>query len=318
MLRLGETESLCPVCLKKIPAKRVVDNGDVYLEKHCPLHGDFRTIIWRDARFYSSWDGCGMPGRAPAFLGSTEKGCPFDCGLCPEHEQDTCTVLMEVTDRCNIHCPVCFAGSTSVDDTHPTLSEIDGLLDTIIASGGPYPIQISGGEPTVRDDLPEIIDRAKKRGFDHIQINTNGIRFAQDIDFLKKAKDHGATELFLQFDGVDDSVYRTIRGVDLFEIKKKLIKNCNDVKIAVVLVPTIIPGVNLNQLGKIIQFAKEMVSVVKGVHFQPVSYFGRFRDLDNNPDGPSDDERATIPDLLGEIERQTGGEVRIKDFVPPT
>ena len=318
MHSLGETESLCPICLKKIPARRVVEGGDVYLEKQCPFHGDFKVIIWRDATFYSSWDGCGMPGRPPAFLTASEKGCPFDCGLCPGHEQDTCTVLMEITDKCNINCPVCFASSTNKNDYQPTLSEIDQLLDTIIESGGPYPIQLSGGEPTTRDDLPEIIARVRDRGFDHIQINTNGIRFAQDIDFLKRARENGATELFLQFDGIRDSVYRAMRGVDLFEIKKKLIENCRDVKIAVILVPTIVPAINLDQLGEIIQFAKGRLPVVKGVHFQPVSYFGRFKDFKENRNGPDDDARATIPDLIREIEKQTGGEVKIKDFVPPT
>lgn len=330
MNTLGETESLCPICLQKIPAIRVIEDGDVYLTKHCPLHGDFRVLIWRDATFYRAWDGCGSPGSPPNFLTTVEQGCPFDCGLCPDHEQDTCAVLIQVTGRCNINCPVCFAGSTDKIDYLPKLSEIDEQLNTVIESGGPYPIQISGGEPATRNDLPQVISLVRDRGFDHIQINTNGIRFAQDIDFLKQAKDSGATEIFLQFDGLDDTIYRAIRGVNLLDVKKRVIENCERQEIAVVLVPTVIPGINLHRLGEIIQFAKKRIPIVKGVHFQPITYTGRFTHSTEHQghslkdpcrtgyEGPQDAERTTLPDVIKALEYQTKGEVRIRDFVPPT
>jgi len=136
-------------------------------------------------------------------------------------------------------------------------------------------VQLSGGEPTIRDELPTIIVTGKEIGFYHIQVNTNGIRIAQDKEYLERLKESGADLIYLQFDGVSDDVYRTIRGRNLFDLKVRAISNCAEVKIGVVLVPTVIPNVNLHQLGEIVQFAKKWIPTVKGIHFQPVSYFGQ-------------------------------------------
>jgi len=308
---IGETKSLCPVCLNVIPAARVEDGQDVYLEKTCQDHGDFRTIIWRGAPTYQQWGmGADAPGAEVRQTQSTDN-CPNDCGLCPEHAAQTCTVLMEVTGKCNLNCPVCFAGSMNkASEFHPDLSEIMAMFDTVIDAGGPYPIQLSGGEPTLRDDLPEIISHAKRLGFYHIQINTHGLRLAKDKDYLRKLKEAGTDLVYLQFDGISDDVYQKIRGADLFELKSKAIENCAEEKIGVQLVPTLIPGINDHQIGDMIRFAKEWIPVVKGVHFQPVSYFGRY------PTAPSDSDRITTPDVLGALEEQTAGEVKAENFMP--
>jgi uncharacterized radical SAM superfamily Fe-S cluster-containing enzyme len=179
-----------------------------------------------------------------------------------------------------------------------------------LAGVGVCTIQLSGGEPTLRDDLPEIIALGREAGFNHILINTNGVRIARDLDYLTRLKDSGAGTIYLQFDGVSDDVYQSVRGQNLFDIKTRAIANCALIKIGVVLVPTIVPGINDRQLGGIIQFAKEWIPVVKGVHFQPVSYLGRY------PHAPDDADRITIPDIIAALESQTRGEIKTNDFVP--
>ncbi len=308
---IAETKSLCPTCLKVIPAAKVSEDRDVFLEKTCPEHGDFKALLWRGAPTYLDWGrGEDAPG-AGVRQTSSVNSCPNDCGLCPEHAAETCTVLMEVTGRCNLNCPVCFASSSNGGpEFHPDISEIRAMFDTIIDAGGPYPVQLSGGEPTLRDDLPDIISHAKRLGFYHVQINTHGLRLAKDRDYLQQLKDAGTDLIYLQFDGVSDDVYRKIRGADLFDLKVKAIDNCAEAKIGVQLVPTLIPGVNDHQIGGMIKFAKERIPVVKGVHFQPVSYFGRF------PKAPSDEDRITTPDVLRALETQTDGEVKAENFLP--
>ena len=308
---ISETKSLCPTCLKVIPAVKVAQGRDVYLEKTCPDHGAFRSILWRGAPTYMDW-GMGE-NAAGADVRQTEfsNGCPYDCGLCGEHAAQTCTVLMEVTTGCDLGCPVCFAASINGSSAyHPGLAEIHAMFDTVIAAGGPYPIQLSGGEPTMRDDLPEIVSHAKHLGFYHVQVNTHGLRLAKDRDYLLRLKEAGCDLIYLQFDGISDDVFRKTRGAELFNWKVKAIENCAEVKIGVQLVPTLIPGINDHQIGAIIRFAKDWIPVVKGVHFQPVSYFGRY------PTAPSDKDRITTPEVLRALETQTDGEVKAEHFLP--
>ena len=178
-------------------------------------------------------------------------------------------------------------------------------------AGGFCPIQLSGGEPTLRDDLPRIVALARKIGFDHVQINTNGIRLAQDAAYAQSLKDSGVSDFFLQFDALTDDVYRHIRGADLWQLKLRALERCAEMKIGVILVPTIVKGVNDSQIGAIIQFAKKWIPTVRGVHFQPMAYLGRY------PTAPCNQDRILIPDILAAIENQTGGELEMDNFIPP-
>lgn len=308
---LGATESVCPVCLKRIPASKVQVEDNVYLEKDCADHGRFRTIIWRGQPDYQSWGRSKVSVRPEVCLTDVRQGCPFDCGLCPEHRQSTCCVLLEVTSRCNLSCPVCFAEANGQGDD-PDLAKIEKMYRKLMATGGPYNIQLSGGEPTVRDDLPEIIRLGKSIGYEFLQINTNGLRLASDFSYVKSLKEAGLSCVFLQFDGTDDSIYREIRGKVLLELKKQAIENCCQAELGVVLVPTLVPNINVDNIGGIIQFAIDSMPAVRGVHFQPVSYFGRY------PKQPADEDRITIPEVLREIEKQTDGRMLAADFQSPS
>jgi len=307
---LGNTESVCPVCLKRIPAHRVAVDDDVFLDKTCLEHGHFRTIIWRGTPSYASWYVPKLPSQPPVCATTADKGCPFDCGLCPEHRQQSCCVLLEVTQRCNLLCPVCFASSQRAD-RDPDLKAIEEWYRMLLDAGGPYNIQLSGGEPTVRDDLPEIVSLGRSLGFDFIQLNTNGLRLADDPAYVRRLKDAGLSCVFLQFDGTNDAIYETIRGAALLDKKKAAIARCAEEHLGVVLVPTLMPGINAENIGSIISFAINSMPAVRGVHFQPISYFGRY------PLSPSDESRITIPEVIRSIERQTDGLMKAENFRPP-
>lgn len=303
------TESICPVCLKKITAQKVKYDDKVYLEKYCPEHGKFKTLIWDGEPSIESWSKTKIPYHTKTPNTSVTKGCPYDCGLCPEHRQRTCTALIEVTERCNLKCEYCFA-SAGKDTEDLSLEDIKFMYESILKSGGICNIQISGGEPTVREDLPDIIKLGFDMGFKFIQVNTNGIRIAENIEYARKLKEAGLNSIFLQFDGTNDSIYIKVRGINLIDTKIKAIENCRKLNIGVVLVPTIVPKVNLDNIGDIIHFAIKNIPTVRGVHFQPVSYFGRF------PSAPDNLERVTIPKILRCIEEQTDGIVKAETFKP--
>lgn len=309
---LRKTQSLCPVCLGKIDAEIVEEEDGVYLAKTCLDHGNFKTVLWRGSGdSFLIWDRYAENGGGPGGdLSEIKEGCPYDCGPCLAHTGGICVALIEVTHRCNMRCPICFSSSPEVPAFEPDIEAIKRLYRTVLATGTTPPLQFSGGEPTLRDDLPEIAAAASDLGFEMIQINTNGVRLAEDTRYLLKLKENGVKILYLQFDGVTDDVYCATRGRPLINTKIKVIENCSNVGLAVVLVPTIVPGINDSQIGRIVQFAKQWMPVVRGVHFQPISYFGRY------PQAPDNRERITLPEVLNALEKQTDGEVRISDFKP--
>ncbi|MCR5795598.1 MAG: radical SAM protein [Solobacterium sp.] len=270
--------------------------------KTCPHHGTYRSVVWRGQVPFSDWT-AGVPPMNEA----EGLHCPENCGLCPEHIQGSCCVVLEVTKRCNLHCRFCFADAG--EDTEPSY---DSLLEAVrqIADRGSRPmLQLSGGEPTLRRDLPELVRAAKDSGIPYVQVNTNGIRLAEDTGLAQRLAEAGLDFVFLQFDGMDDRVYRTLRAKDLLKIKKQAVANCGAAGLAVTLVPAVAPDINLSSLGDIVKFAADCSPVVRGVHFQPVSYFGRI------PGGiPADEGRCTLDELLTALCDQTG--LKVSDFAP--
>ncbi|MDD3169285.1 MAG: radical SAM protein [Eubacteriales bacterium] len=302
-----QTYSLCPVCLKRIPAKLVMRDGCWYLEKVCEVHGYYKTVVWRGrVPGLTDWGNYHPPKEEEAEL----PDCPNDCGLCGKHLQSTCCVLVEVTSRCNLRCPVCFAES-GADCPGPdkSVAELSDEFRFLIEKGCHF-IQLSGGEPTVRDDLPEIIRAAKEAGATSVQLNSNGLRLGEEPEFTKRLAASGLDFVFLQFDGMDDTVNRKLRGRALLEDKRKTIEVCGVNGIGVTLVPTVVPGINDHQIGRIIKFGLTQSPVVRGVHFQPISYFGRY------PEPPKDEDRITLPEIVSAIEQQTEGLIKISDLAP--
>lgn len=310
--KIGETNSLCPECLKTIPAIKIAENDKIYLVKRCPEHGEFKVLIWTGVKDYLDLNQYKAEYSRPAKIAVAEKGdCPQICGLCPDHRQHTCLVVLEITNSCNLKCPICFASANEHYRFHPSMEEIRKMYQTIL-DYVPHPIciQISGGEPTIRDDLPEIVRMGKSMGIDYIELNTNGVRLGEDIEFLKAIKEAGVESLYFSFDGLHSDIYMKTCGKDLLQPKLKALENCKKVGMGVTLVVVVSPNINQDRIGEVVQFAKKWVPTVKGIHFQPLSYFGRY------PIDPDNKDRITIPDLLREIEKQTNGELRADNFIP--
>lgn len=308
---ISSVESVCPVCLKKIKGKKVKYGNKVFIEKECKEHGFFKTLVWNGEPSLESWKINKVPSYPKKPTVSFEKGCPFDCGLCAEHRQHTCTALIEVTQRCNLKCKFCFAsGGEHNNSTDVDLSNIKFQYESVLKYSGVCSIQISGGEPTVRDDLPEIIKMGHEMGFNFIQLNTNGIRLGEDREYVKRLKGSGLSSVFLQFDGTEDEIYEELRGKKLLRYKINAINNCKEYNIAVILVPTLVRNINMYNIGSIINFGLERIPTVRGVHFQPVSFFGRFEnEIDNL-------NRITIPEVIRNIQKQTNKNIKIENFKP--
>ncbi len=305
---IGRTESVCPECLEVLPASKVCREDGIYLVKTCPRHGTYEALIWEGSvESYEAWGADLQPADEIADARKAEKGCPYDCGLCEAHERRGCCVLLEVTGRCNLCCPVCFAGAGEAGSRDVPMEELERRMDYLMAHGGPFNLQISGGEPTVRNDLPEIIRMGKEKGFTFFQLNTNGLRLAEEPGYAETLKEAGLSCVFLQFDGVDDAVYEVLRDRALWRKKQAAIDACERAGLGVILVPVVTPGVNEDQVGKILSYAVSRMPVVRGVHFQPISYFGRCLKAQGS-------YRITIPRLLSLMEEQTKGQMRASHF----
>ena len=311
---IRRTQSLCPECLQVIDAEIRREGDLVVLWKECPEHGEFDDIYWSDYQLYR-WaeqyyaEGAGIENpRTQRAL-----GCPYDCGICPEHKSRTVLGIIDVTNRCNLRCPICFANAAAVGYLYePSFQEVVEMLRNLRANR-PVPVpalQFSGGEPTVREDLPKLVRAAKELGFRHVEVNTNGLRLAESVEYCRELKEAGTDTIYLQFDGVSDDIYQTTRGRALFKVKEEAIENLREAGFrSVVLVPTVCRGVNDHQIGDILRFALQHADVVRGVNFQPVSITGRIDRQQRRK------LRYTIPDLMKDVERQFG-HVRTTDFFP--
>ncbi|NJD78286.1 MAG: radical SAM protein [Candidatus Methanoperedens sp.] len=309
------TKSLCPECLAVIDASILEEDGKMMIEKTCSKHGSFKDIYWSNAdqftRFEHYWhDGTGVTNPNVSIDGD----CPSSCGLCPSHKTTTILANIDVTNRCNQSCPVCFANASSSGYLYePSLSQISAMMH-MLRTQKPVPcpaIQFAGGEPTMREDISEIIKMAKSFKFTQIQMATNGIKLGKNPELCKELLEAGLGTVYLQFDGVTGEPYRIFRGCNTLPIKLKAIENCRAAGIrSVTLVPTLAKGVNDHQVGDIIRFATNNVDIVKGINFQPISFAGRINKEERLK------KRMTIPYLFKLIEEQTHGELTAKDFYP--
>lgn len=314
MMVIKKTKSLCPECLSVINAEVYEDNDKIMIKKECKEHGSFDSTYWGSEELYkkaSESDFIGEGIRNPQTY--SDDDCPLNCGVCDEHESQTILGLIDVTNRCNLKCPVCFANAAVSKSLYePTYEQIRQMLQNL-RGNKPVPapaIQYAGGEPTVRKDIVDLIKLAKEEGFTHTQIATNGLRIARSPKLAHELREAGLNTIYLQFDGVTEEPYLKIRNKDLLSTKLKAIENCREADLGVVLVPTIIKGINDHQIGDIIKFAVENIDVIHGINFQPVSFAGR------TPSDEVEEQRITIPDFEMLVEEQTESRIKIEDFHP--
>jgi uncharacterized radical SAM superfamily Fe-S cluster-containing enzyme len=309
------TKSVCPECFKVLDATIFEENNKVYIAKECPDHGKFQDLYWGDYEQYKRaeefrHDGDGLSNPRT----ETKRHCPFDCGICPQHKSHTGLAIIDVTNRCNLRCPVCFANAAVAGYVYePSKEEIISMLQNLICNEPVPPpgLQFSGGEPTIRQDLFDLVRTAKELGFHHIEVNTNGLRMAQSVEYCRGLLEAGMSTVYLQFDGLTSEVYKFTRGVDLLDTKMKALANCREAGLqSIVLVVTLIKGVNDHQLGDIIRFAAENFDLIRCVNVQPVSLCGRL------PEQERAKMRITIPDFMKAVEDQTDGQIKVSDFYP--
>ncbi len=372
---LRRIRSLCPECLRPIDARYMTDGDAVYMEKSCPEHGFFCVPVWVNAPGtpdFSTWKNGNQVGNVPSKPATIrENGCPFDCGLCPEHAQHTCCSLVEVTRRCNMNCPVCYAsaGGVSTENTQahgdaastqmeshsvigdcaahtavnidPDLSTIREQLDMLMERAGPANVQLSGGEPTMRDDLPEIINLAHSLGFPFVQLNTNGLRLGREPGYARRLKDAGLNLVYLQWDGLAEETFIAMRGAPYLADKENAARNCVEAGLSVLFVATVARGVNDVELGALLRKALSFGPHVRGLHLQPVALFGRHPWGGHREYGPKSQivgtakrhaqpsganrgtrrevsPRFTLPELMRALEEQSEGMVKASDFHPPS
>ena len=299
----GQTQSLCETCLHPVPAKILIEGDQVFFQKRCPDHGVQKTLVSTDAEYYRSCRDWLKPGDIPLkFQSRTHYGCPFDCGLCPDHEQHSCLALIEVNEHCNLTCPVCFADSAPHRPKHLDLATIERMMDTLVASEGePDLLQISGGEPTLHPQILDILRAAKKRPTRHLMLNTNGLRLAREPDFVKQLAEFApGFEIYLQFDSLRRDALMQIRGADLRAIHQQALENLERANISTTLVAVLKRGVNDDEIGDIVRHALTW-NCVRGVTFQPVQDAGRNENFDKNRD------RVLLSDIRrGLIEQDCG------------
>ncbi len=307
---LGTTQSLCPECLALVPAKIIVRGARVYFRKRCPTHGVREDFVCSDVQHYDRME-FSVPGRIPQQVGvEPKRGCPFDCGLCTEHEQHTCVGLVEITESCNLKCPMCYAAS-GPGGKHLSFEDCVRAIDRLVeVEGRPEVLQLSGGEPTIHPEFLRILDYGCSQPIDMVMINSNGIRFARDPEFLQAVAQYKQRlEVYLQFDGFRDSTNRALRGVPLAEVKLRAIEQLGQAGIRVILVTTLQPDVNVDEIGEIVTFGLQRPWIT-GVSFQPATYSGR------NVLPEDLERRITFPDVIRAVVEQTGGLFRTDDFTP--
>jgi uncharacterized radical SAM superfamily Fe-S cluster-containing enzyme len=295
------TLSLCPVCLKRVDAKIVFENDNVYMLKNCTDHGFQKVLIANDVEYYKNIRNYNKASEMPLkFNTKTTYGCPYDCGLCADHEQHSCLTVVEITDRCNLSCPTCYAMSSPHYGRHRTVEEVERMLDIIVANEGePDVVQISGGEPTIHPDFFEILDIAKKKPIKHLMVNTNGIRIAKDFAFAERLASYAPDfEIYLQFDSFKPEALQLMRGKDLTAVRMKALEHLNKLNLSTTLVVTLQKGVNDDEIGKIIDFALKQ-PCIRGVTFQPTQIAGRLENFN-----PATD-RLTLTDVRKKILEQT-------------
>lgn len=312
------TNSVCSKCLVKVEAKIIFQSDRVYLVKHCPTHGREEVLIADDIDYYKQCQEFIKPGDMPLKFNTPIKyGCPYDCGLCPDHEQHSCLTLIEVTDKCNLSCPICYADSgaeafnySQHPRKHRSLEQIETMLDAIVANEGePQIVQISGGEPTIHPEFFQILDIAKSKPIRHLMINTNGVRIAQDREFCDRLSQYmPGIEVYLQFDSFQTAALKELRGNDLSLIRERAIAHLNEYKISTTLVVTLKKGLNDSEIGKIIDYALQQ-RCVRGVTFQPIQAAGRLEGFEPQRD------RYTLTEVRRAILQQSSY-FKPEDLIP--
>ena len=305
-----QTTSTCPTCVDLVTADVVIRDGRVYFVKDCPRCGPSEALVSEDADYYVRAYGYARAGTEPLeFVQPASRGCPQDCGHCSDHEQHSCLPIIEVTDHCNLECPICIVDNQY--SKHISVDDFDRVIDNLIAREGQLEsVAISGGEPTSHPEILELVRRASRPEIGRVVVITNGLRLGRDRELAVALKELGAY-VGLQLDGFDAETHAAIRGRDLTEEKAAALAVLAELEIPTQMIFVATRGINDHQIGKAVELFLENDHILS-LNFQPVAYTGhgggRFAH------DPMD--RLTIPGVIARIEEQTGGLLKRSDFSP--
>ena len=307
---ISHTQSLCPECLAILEAEVYEQAGKIWIRKTCAKHGEFNELYWGSSDLYQrakryARDGKGVDN---PFVSKQAPVCPVDCGLCNLHMSHTALGNIAVTNRCDLNCWYCFFFAEKAGYVYePSLDQIRSMARSL-RNEKPVPcnaVQLTGGEPTLREDLLDIIKICREEGIEHVQLNTDGVRLSTDSALAEKVRKAGVNTIYMSYDGTtlekNPKNHREIPGA---------LENCKRAGVGVVVVPTVIRGTNDSEVGNIIRFALKNLDPIRGVNFQPVSIVGRV------PEREREKFRITIPDVMMKIEEEFGGEISRDDFYP--
>jgi 7,8-dihydro-6-hydroxymethylpterin dimethyltransferase len=304
--------SICTTCFRRVDAKIVFEDGNVFLLKRCPEHGFERVLMADDVDYYRRCREVFLkkPEMPDHYNTPVKYGCPYDCGLCPDHEQHSCLTLIEICDACNLSCPVCYAESGTHRTTYRSMEQIEAMLDAVVSNEiEPDVVQISGGEPTIHPQFFEVLDAAKRRPIKHLMVNTNGIRIATEEGFAERLAEYMPEfELYLQFDSLKRDPLMQLRGADLRTVRERALEKLNRLNVSTTLVVTVERGVNDDEMGEIVDFALQQ-RCVRGVTFQPVQQAGRLQGYD------AAKHRLTLSEVRRKILAQTSV-FKAEDLIP--
>ncbi|HEV7556911.1 MAG TPA: radical SAM protein [Kofleriaceae bacterium] len=304
------TTSTCPSCLALVEAQVVIRKDRVYFLKDCVRCGPSEALVSEDAQYYVKAYSYARAGTEPLkFRGTVEHGCPTDCGTCDDHEQHTCLPIVEVTDHCNLECPICIVDNKYANhmSTETFAKIVDGLVE---AEGMCESIALSGGEPTSHPQILDLLAIANRPEIGRVVLITNGIRLGKDRAFAQALKDLGVY-VGLQLDGFTAEVHEKIRGRDLVSEKNAALAMLEALDIPTQLIFVATRGVNDHQIGQVIELFLSG-SHFLSLNFQPVAYTGHGGGTFVHD--PMD--RLTIPGVIRRAEEQTGGKVKYTDFFP--
>jgi uncharacterized radical SAM superfamily Fe-S cluster-containing enzyme len=294
--------SICSTCYRKLEAKIVFEQDRVYMLKRCPTHGGEKVLVADDVDYYRRCREIFIKhSEMPAVFNTPIRwGCPYDCGLCTDHEQHSCLTLLEINDDCNLECPICYAASGPGRGRFRDLAQIESMLDATVRNEvQPDVVQISGGEPTIHPDFFAILDLCRSRPIKHLMVNTNGIRIARDEAFARRLAEYRAGfEVYLQFDSFERAALLELRGADLRSVREQALARLNALGISTTLVVTLKKGLNDGEIGRIVGYALEQ-PCVRGVTLQPIQAAGRLEAFN-----PATD-RLTLTEVRRRLLEQT-------------
>jgi uncharacterized radical SAM superfamily Fe-S cluster-containing enzyme len=306
------SKGICPTCRELVDGVRILRDGKVYLRKQCPRHGKSEALISGDVDWFLKSLTYITKGSVPIkHSTAVGEGCPKDCGLCPDHEQHSCLPIIEITNHCNLECPICIVQNKN--NYSMTRDEFTATIDGLIEKEGTLDtVNLSGGEPTIHPQFLDFLDLAKRPEISRVSISTNGLRCATDFDFCQELA-RKKVYVNLQLDALRNPELRILRGAgDQEAAKRRALDNLEKAGVRTTIVSTVAKGVNDAQIGDCVRLLYER-DFILSLMFQPAAYTG----YGGAHFGPHDPMNViTIPDVVRCAEEQTGGMLRKSDFLP--